>query len=168
MIRAPLGASGSDIYKFSLARTSAGRFANRMRVGTPVAAAQAESDGAYARFNGAVLTALRRTESGLTVYARNLNGVAVLRVASVQSGKAARDAETLFRPAERASCRCSTRRVPPTARIRRSPPRKAVSRPIRSRSSWRSAAMADLIGQAPDRRRRRSKPPTFRVPSRRS
>ncbi len=70
---------------------------NRTRFGIRIAAAQAESDAAYARFDGAVLTALRETESGLTLYARDLDRVAALRDASGQAGKAARDAETLFR-----------------------------------------------------------------------
>jgi multidrug efflux system outer membrane protein len=72
-------------------------FPNWTRVGTCIAAAQAESAAAYARFDGAVLTALSGTESGLTIYARDLDRVAVLRVASGRSGKAARNGETLFR-----------------------------------------------------------------------
>ena len=88
---------GSDTFKFSLGPLISWQFPNRTRVRARIAAAQAESDAAYGRFDGAVLTALRETESGLTVYARDLDRVAALREASRQAGKAARDAETLFR-----------------------------------------------------------------------
>ncbi|WP_137896944.1 efflux transporter outer membrane subunit [Sphingomonas sp. 2SG] len=90
-------ALGSDTFKFSLGPLISWQFPNRTRVRARIAAAQAESDAAYGRFDGAVLTALRETESGLTVYARDLDRVAALREASRQAGKAARDAETLFR-----------------------------------------------------------------------
>lgn len=90
-------ALGGDTYKFSLGPLINWQFPNRSRVRARIAAAQAGSDAAYARFDGVVLGALRETESALTVYARDLDRVAALRDASGDAGKAARDAETLFR-----------------------------------------------------------------------
>ncbi|WP_230480737.1 efflux transporter outer membrane subunit [Sphingomonas sp. Leaf21] len=90
-------AFSSDTYKFSLGPLISWQFPNRGRVRARIAAAQADSDAAYARFDGTVLGALRETESALTVYARDLDRISALREASNQAAKAARDAETLFR-----------------------------------------------------------------------
>ncbi|WP_454280442.1 efflux transporter outer membrane subunit [Sphingomonas sp. Marseille-Q8236] len=90
-------ALSSDTYKFSLGPLISWQFPNRGRVRARIAAAQAESDEAYARFDGTVLGALRETESALTVYARDLDRTAALRDANAQASKAAKDAETLFR-----------------------------------------------------------------------
>lgn len=140
-------------------------FPNRTRVGTRIAAAQAESD-AYARFDGAVLTALRGTESDLTVYARDLDRVAVLRVASGQSGKAARNGETLFRagrtgflPALDAQhTAIGADQTLAAAESRLAPDQVQIF--LALSGGWH------LIGRAPARRRCRYDPPTFRVPSR--
>ncbi len=73
------------------------QFPNRTRVRARIAATEAGRDAAFARFDGVVLGALRETESALTVYARDLDRIAALREASGAAGRAARDAETLFR-----------------------------------------------------------------------
>lgn len=90
-------ALSGDTYKFSLGPLISWQFPNRGRVRARIAAANAESDAAFARFDGTVLNALRETESALTVYARDLDRTAALRDADAQAAKAARDAETLFR-----------------------------------------------------------------------
>ena len=90
-------AFGGDTYKFSLGPLISWQFPNRGRVRARIASAQAEADANYARFDGAVLGALRETESALTVYARDLDRAAALRQARDQATRAARDAETLFR-----------------------------------------------------------------------
>jgi outer membrane protein TolC len=90
-------ALSGDTYKFSLGPLIRWQFPNRGRVRARIAAANADSDAAFARFDGTVLNALRETESALTVYARDLDRTAALRDADAQAAKAARDAETLFR-----------------------------------------------------------------------
>jgi outer membrane protein TolC len=62
-----------------------------------VAAARAGSDAALAHFDSVVLTALRETESALTVYARELDRNADLRAAREQSALAARQSDELYR-----------------------------------------------------------------------
>jgi multidrug efflux system outer membrane protein len=62
-----------------------------------IAQAQAGSDAALARFDAAVLNALRETESALTVYARDLDRHAALTLARDQSAQAAMQARSLFR-----------------------------------------------------------------------
>lgn len=66
MIRALLGGRQRHLQVLAV-RLISWQVPNRTRFGTRIAAAQAESDAAYARFDGAVLTALRETESGLTL-----------------------------------------------------------------------------------------------------
>ncbi|RDE06417.1 efflux transporter outer membrane subunit [Sphingomonas aracearum] len=87
----------SDTYKFSLGPLISWQFSNRARVRARIASAQAEADAAYARFDGAVLGALRETESALTIYARDLDRRAALGAARDQAARAASDAERLFR-----------------------------------------------------------------------
>lgn len=62
-----------------------------------IAQAQAGSDAALARFDAAVLNALRETESALTVYARELDRNAALKEASLQSALASQQAASLTR-----------------------------------------------------------------------
>jgi NodT family efflux transporter outer membrane factor (OMF) lipoprotein len=62
-----------------------------------IAQAEAGSDAALARFDAAVLNALRETESALTVYARELDRNAALKAARDQSALASRQARTLYR-----------------------------------------------------------------------
>ncbi|MBO9623339.1 MAG: TolC family protein [Sphingomonas sp.] len=90
-------AFSSDTYKFSLGPLISWEFPNRGRVRARIAGAQAEADAAFARFDGAVLAALRETETALTVYARDLDRRAALRQARDQAAQAAGDAEKLFR-----------------------------------------------------------------------
>lgn len=90
-------ALASDTYKFSLGPLISWEFPNRGRVRARIAGAQAEADAAYARFDGVVLTALRETETALTVYARDLDRAKALRQSRDSAAQAARDAERLFR-----------------------------------------------------------------------
>ena len=62
-----------------------------------IAEARAANDAALARFDGAVLNALRETETALTVYARELDRNAALKAAREQSALAAEQAGTLYR-----------------------------------------------------------------------
>ncbi len=62
-----------------------------------IAQARAGSDAALARFDAAVLNALRETESALAVYARELDRNADLRQARDQSALASQQARTLYR-----------------------------------------------------------------------
>ena len=62
-----------------------------------IAQAEAGSSAALARFDGAVLNALREAESALTVYARELDRNAALNAARDQSALASEQARTLLR-----------------------------------------------------------------------
>jgi NodT family efflux transporter outer membrane factor (OMF) lipoprotein len=62
-----------------------------------IAQAEAGTRAAYARFDAAVLNALRETESALEVYARELDRHAALQAARDQSAEAAGQARTLYR-----------------------------------------------------------------------
>jgi len=62
-----------------------------------IAEARAANDAALARFDGAVLNALRETETALTAYARELDRNAALKAARDQSALAAQQAGTLYR-----------------------------------------------------------------------
>lgn len=90
-------ALAGDTFKFSLGPLISWEFPNRGRIKARIAATQAEIDAGYARFDGAVLGALRETESALTVYARDLDRRAALADAQQAAAKAASDAERLFR-----------------------------------------------------------------------
>ena len=62
-----------------------------------IAQAEASSEAALARFDGAVLNALREAETSLTVYARELDRNAALKAAREQSALAASQASELYR-----------------------------------------------------------------------
>jgi NodT family efflux transporter outer membrane factor (OMF) lipoprotein len=62
-----------------------------------IAQAEAGSDAALARFDASVLNALRETESALTLYARELDRNAALRLARDQGALASQQARTLYR-----------------------------------------------------------------------
>jgi multidrug efflux system outer membrane protein len=62
-----------------------------------IAQAEASNQAALARFDGAVLNALREAETSLTVYARELDRNAALTAARDQSALAARQASDLVR-----------------------------------------------------------------------
>lgn len=59
--------------------------------------AKAGADGALARFDGVVLTALRETETSLDAYAHDLQRQAALQAARDQARKAEVQAQTLYR-----------------------------------------------------------------------
>ncbi|PIB91197.1 efflux transporter outer membrane subunit [Caulobacter sp. FWC2] len=59
--------------------------------------AEAGADGALARFDGVVLTALRETETSLDAYAHDLQRQAALRAARDQAALAETQAQTLYR-----------------------------------------------------------------------
>jgi NodT family efflux transporter outer membrane factor (OMF) lipoprotein len=61
-----------------------------------IAQAEASTRAALARFDGTVLNALRETESGLTVYARELDRNAALKASRDQSAEAAKQADKLY------------------------------------------------------------------------
>lgn len=62
-----------------------------------IAQAEAGSAAALARFDAAVLNALRETSSALTVYARDLDRTDALRAARDNNRDAAEQARTLYR-----------------------------------------------------------------------
>lgn len=86
-----------DTFKFSLGPLLSWEFPNRGRARANIAAAEATSEAAYARFDGVVLSALRETESALTVYARELDRHVELSRARADAARAATDMETLYR-----------------------------------------------------------------------
>jgi len=59
--------------------------------------AEAGADGALARFDGVVLTALRETETSLDAYAHDLQRQAALKAARDQAQLAERQAQSLYR-----------------------------------------------------------------------
>ena len=82
--------------KFSIGPLMSWQFPDRSRTRARVRAAKADETAAYARFDGAVLGALRETESALTVYARDLDARRLLEAARQSSVKAAADTERMF------------------------------------------------------------------------
>ena len=72
-------------------------FPNRAPVRARIAAAGAAADAAAARFDGAVLEALRQTETALSAYAREIDRDGALGQARVDAGRAAEQAGKLFR-----------------------------------------------------------------------
>lgn len=87
----------SDTIKFSLGPLITWQFPNRARAHAAIRDAQAQTDAAYARFDGGVLAALREAESALTVYAHDLDRRLLLQSAQQNAAKSATDAESLFR-----------------------------------------------------------------------
>lgn len=105
--RISLGASGAsvglmknfnsdDTYKFSIGPLATWQFPNRRRAKATVAGAQAQIDAAFARFDGAVLDALREVESGLTTYGDDLQQLAGLQATERSAQRASDDARRLF------------------------------------------------------------------------
>jgi NodT family efflux transporter outer membrane factor (OMF) lipoprotein len=86
-----------DTFKYSLGPLISWEFPNRMRANARIKSAQADTDAAYARFDGTVLGALRETESALTVYARDLDHRAMLESARNNAAQAASDTEQMYR-----------------------------------------------------------------------
>jgi len=82
--------------KFSLGPLISWQFPNRSVAHARIRAAQADEAAAYARFDGAVLVALRETESALVVYARDLDARSYLESARRKSAQSVTDTERLF------------------------------------------------------------------------
>ncbi|MFT4076924.1 MAG: TolC family protein [Asticcacaulis sp.] len=70
-----------DTMKYGLGPLISWEFPNRKRAKAGIASADAQIDEAEARFDGAVLTALRETETALNAYARDLDQRAELQTA---------------------------------------------------------------------------------------
>jgi multidrug efflux system outer membrane protein len=105
--RISLGASGAsvglmknfnsdDTYKFAIGPLISWQFPNRRRARATIAGAQAQIDAAYARFDGAVLDALREVESGLTTYGDDLQQLSGLQATERSAQRASDDARRLF------------------------------------------------------------------------
>ncbi|MDB5858728.1 MAG: transporter, partial [Ramlibacter sp.] len=86
----------SDTFKFSLGPLISWQFPGRSRTHARIDAAEAETQIAVARFDAAVLTALKETESSLEVYSRDLERQALLEKARDEALRAAKDTESLF------------------------------------------------------------------------
>ena len=86
----------ANTWKFSLGPLISWNLPATSSARSHVAQAKANTTGALARFDAVVLTALRETESALTVYARELDRNAALRAARDQSALAARQSARLY------------------------------------------------------------------------
>ena len=86
----------SDTFKFSLGPLISWQFPDRSRTYARIHSAEAETQIALARFDAAVLTALKETESALEVYSRDLERQALLEKARDEARQAATDTEALF------------------------------------------------------------------------
>jgi NodT family efflux transporter outer membrane factor (OMF) lipoprotein len=86
----------ADTFKFSLGPLVTWQFPDRTRTQARISAAGAEQQAAFARFDGAVLNALKETESALEVVARDLERRALLESARQKAARAARETEQLF------------------------------------------------------------------------
>ncbi|HVJ51724.1 MAG TPA: TolC family protein [Aliidongia sp.] len=86
-----------DTLKYSIGPLISWEFPNQRSTEARIRAAHADIDAAYARFDGTVLAALQEVESALTVYARDLDGRALLASSRDHAASAAEDADTLFR-----------------------------------------------------------------------
>ncbi|PTQ10875.1 RND transporter [Sphingomonas oleivorans] len=87
----------ADSFKFSIGPLISWEFPNRDRARARIAGAEAESDAALARFDGAVLTALDETERALSIYGHDLEERAATLAARDEAARAAADADRLFR-----------------------------------------------------------------------
>ncbi len=86
----------SDSLRFGIGPLISWSFPNIAVARARIAQAEASTDAALARFDGAWLNALRETESALTRYARELDRRAALTRARDQSGEAARIARLRY------------------------------------------------------------------------
>ncbi|MES2000646.1 MAG: efflux transporter outer membrane subunit [Pseudomonadota bacterium] len=87
----------SDTMRFGLGPLISWEFPDRERAQVRIALAKSGQQAAFARFDGAVLTALRETESALTIYSHDLLRREALRASHEQTAQALRDALTLYR-----------------------------------------------------------------------
>jgi outer membrane protein TolC len=88
--------NSDDTYKFSIGPLVSWQFPNRRRARATIAGAQAQIDAAFARFDGAVLDALREVESGLTTYGDDLQQLSGLQATERSAQRASDDARRLF------------------------------------------------------------------------
>lgn len=84
-------------FGFSLGPLLSWSFPNRRGVRARIDQAGADSDAAFARFDGSVLLALQQTETALSAYARAQDRLNDLELAAEAAGKASDDAKTLQR-----------------------------------------------------------------------
>jgi NodT family efflux transporter outer membrane factor (OMF) lipoprotein len=82
---------------YSVGPTISWDFPQQNAIRARVRAAEAGADAAFANFDGKVLTALRETESALTVYAHDLDRRAALQAARDRAAEAADQSERLYR-----------------------------------------------------------------------
>jgi NodT family efflux transporter outer membrane factor (OMF) lipoprotein len=86
----------TDTLKFSLGPLISWQFPDRSRIQARIRAADADQQIAFARFDGAVLNALKEVESALETYARDLERRALLEAARQKASRAAEDTQHLF------------------------------------------------------------------------
>jgi multidrug efflux system outer membrane protein len=86
----------ADTFKFSLGPLISWQFPDRSRIQARIRAADADQQVALARFDGAVLNALKEAESALETYARDLERRALLEAARQKASRAAEDSQQLF------------------------------------------------------------------------
>jgi NodT family efflux transporter outer membrane factor (OMF) lipoprotein len=87
---------GKDSFSYSVGPLISWTVPNTGVVRARIAQAQAGSDGALAKFDGTVLTALRETETALDVYTRELDRRAALQSARDDSATVASQARRLY------------------------------------------------------------------------
>jgi len=86
----------ADTLKLSLGPLISWQFPDRSRIQARVRAADADQQIAFARFDGAVLNALKEVESALETYARDLERRALLEAARQKASRAAEETQQLF------------------------------------------------------------------------
>ncbi|MGJ7506283.1 efflux transporter outer membrane subunit [Variovorax sp. GT1P44] len=86
----------SDTLKFSLGPLISWQFPDRSRIQARIRGADAEQQIAFARFDGAVLNALKEVESALETYSRDLERRALLEAARQKASRAADETQQLF------------------------------------------------------------------------
>jgi NodT family efflux transporter outer membrane factor (OMF) lipoprotein len=87
---------GKDTFSYSVGPLISWTIPNTGVVRARIAQANAGADGALAKFDGTVLTALRETETALTVYARELDRHAALESARDDTATVANQARRLY------------------------------------------------------------------------
>jgi NodT family efflux transporter outer membrane factor (OMF) lipoprotein len=87
---------GKDTFSYSLGPLISWTIPNTGVVRARIAQANASADGALAKFDGTVLTALRETETALDAYARELDRHAALQAARNDSATVADQARRLY------------------------------------------------------------------------
>jgi NodT family efflux transporter outer membrane factor (OMF) lipoprotein len=88
---------GKDTFSWSIGPLISWTIPNTGAVRSRISQAQASTNGALAKFDGTVLTALRETETALNAYARELDRHAALQAARDDSATVADQARRLYR-----------------------------------------------------------------------